>query len=174
MTFSQTFGVSILLLLNISFLCHYNSPSNSTKVSSLLISQQISHFASPFISSPIPSSATESCQVCVINPSDPLCVYGLDSIHISRAYEGSGHRIRRFLEKALRGEEVVIGVVGASVTFGHGLKGTASPYHKLFFEQFVEVFPKARMVEAALSGMNSAYSCNPSSLSDSTDLKSIL
>lgn len=55
------------------------------------------------------SHPTATCEVCVATPDDPLCEYGLDNVRLSRSYEGSGHRVRKFLEKALRGEKVRIG-----------------------------------------------------------------
>ena len=61
-----------------------------------------------------PGASTQSCDVCVVDPSNELCrTYGIDNIHLSRAYEGSGHRMRKFFEKALRGEAVKIGQAGA-------------------------------------------------------------
>lgn len=55
-------------------------------------------------------SGTRSCEVCVSDPGNELCQeYGLDNVRLSRAYEGSGHRVRRVMEKALRGEKVKIG-----------------------------------------------------------------
>lgn len=62
------------------------------------------------------AQAAQSCEVCVVTPDDPLCEYGLDNIRLSRAYEGSGTRVRRVLQRAMRGEEIKIGVLGASVT----------------------------------------------------------
>lgn len=64
----------------------------------------------------VATQATQSCEVCVATPDDPLCEYGLDNIRLSRAYEGSGTRVRRVLQRAIRGEEIRIGVLGASVT----------------------------------------------------------
>lgn len=54
-------------------------------------------------------SRTQSCETCVLTPESPLCEYGLDNIHLSRAYQGSGHRVRKMLEKALRGEVIKVG-----------------------------------------------------------------
>ena len=64
-------------------------------------------------------TATASCEVCVLNPQDPLCQpYGMNTVRMSRQFEGSGVRVRKALEKALRGEEIGIGILGASVTAG--------------------------------------------------------
>lgn len=54
--------------------------------------------------------ATASCEVCILKSDDPMCEYGLDNVRMSRGYEGSGYRVRKFIEKALRGEKVTIGV----------------------------------------------------------------
>lgn len=53
---------------------------------------------------------TASCEVCIVNPEDPLCEYGIDNIRLSRTYQGSGHRIRRMLAKADQGQPIRIGV----------------------------------------------------------------
>jgi hypothetical protein len=45
----------------------------------------------------------------------------MNSVRLSRQFEGSGVRVRRALEKALRGEEIGIGILGASVTAGTSL-----------------------------------------------------
>lgn len=52
---------------------------------------------------------TATCEVCVHSPDDPLCVYGLDNVRLSRSYLGSGHRVRKVIEKALRGEAIRVG-----------------------------------------------------------------
>lgn len=102
-----------------------------------------------------PSIATASCEVCHLNPADPLCEYGLDNIRLSRAYEGSGIRLRRVLEKALRGEEVGIGILGASVTAGHSVPYGKQRWEDRFFEDFQKLFPKAKMHVGAVSAVDS-------------------
>lgn len=58
--------------------------------------------------------ALPSCKVTDLYQ-DPLVIkYGRHNIKLSRSYEGSGERIKRVLEKALRGEQIRIGVVGGS------------------------------------------------------------
>ena len=48
---------------------------------------------------------------------DPLVKeYGQNNIRLSRTYEGSGTRVRRVLEKALKGEPIKIAAVGGSVS----------------------------------------------------------
>lgn len=72
----------------------------------------------------VPAHPSMSCEVCVTHPEDPLCVYGIDNVRLSRMYQGSGHRVRKVLEKALRGEKISIGILGASVSVGRGSKSS--------------------------------------------------
>lgn len=62
------------------------------------------------------SSATASCDTCIIDPTNPLCEYGIDNTRLSRVFDGSGARVRKFLQQCMRGEECSIGIIGASVT----------------------------------------------------------
>lgn len=60
--------------------------------------------------------AQPSCSLVDL-PDDPLVrEYGQQNIRLSRSYEGSGLRVRRLLQKALRGDNIVIAVVGGSVS----------------------------------------------------------
>lgn len=111
--------------------------------------------AAPPLAVNVASAATQSCDVCVLDPDDPLCRYGIDNIKLGLAYEGSGYRIRKFLEKAMRGEPVSIGVLGASVTSGHGLRDGSPTYHQVFFADFQKMFPNAVLHEGAMAGMQS-------------------
>ncbi|TNY17298.1 hypothetical protein DMC30DRAFT_357328 [Rhodotorula diobovata] len=105
--------------------------------------------------------APPSCRLCDADPSNPLCEYGDAAIRMSRAFEGSGVRVRRFLAKALRGDEVKIGVIGASVTAGHGLDHgghVAGPaYPQRWLAEFQKTFPRARMFDGSAPAMDSAF-----------------
>lgn len=104
----------------------------------------------------IPAPPPGSCELCVLNATDPLCSYGIDSVRMSRTYEGSGYRVRRFLEKALRGEHVSVGVLGASVSMGHGINHLGRPvWQKVFFEDFQKQFPHSRLHEGLAAGTDS-------------------
>ncbi|SCV73159.1 BQ2448_7084 [Microbotryum intermedium] len=98
--------------------------------------------------------ATQSCELCIVDRHNPLCEYGIDNIRQSRHFMGSGHRVRRFMEKALRGENVTIGVMGASDTAGHGLKNGLS-WHERMTEQLQAHFPNLKVHVGAEAGMNS-------------------
>lgn len=101
-----------------------------------------------------------TCELCVLEPSHRLCRYGIDNVRLSRAYQGSGHRVRKVIEKALRGEVVEIAVLGASVSAGLGITQTewangAQRWQDWFLEDFKEMFPKTIMHQGALSGVGS-------------------
>ncbi|SGY55648.1 BQ5605_C006g04055 [Microbotryum silenes-dioicae] len=100
--------------------------------------------------------ATLSCELCIVDPHNSLCVYGIDNIRQSKHFSSSGHRVRRFMEKALRGENVTIGVIGASVTAGHGLSKGPS-WHERMTEQLKVDFPNIKVHVEAKAGMNSKF-----------------
>ncbi|KAK4699344.1 hypothetical protein P7C70_g6918, partial [Phenoliferia sp. Uapishka_3] len=91
---------------------------------------------------------------------------------MSRTFEGSGTRVRRVLEKALRGEPVGVGIIGASVTVGHGLAPGVTRWWEQFQGDFQKMFPKSTFHNGAVSGMNSGFfsSCFGSTLPTDLDL----
>ncbi|GAA5985237.1 hypothetical protein JCM11641_003643 [Rhodosporidiobolus odoratus] len=97
-----------------------------------------------------------SCALCDADPFNPLCHYGDSAIRLSRAYEGSGLRVRRFLAKALAGEEVTVGILGASVTAGHGLQGEPT-WLQTWWETFSEMLPNAKLVDGSAPAMTSRF-----------------
>ncbi|GAA5821966.1 hypothetical protein JCM10212_004090 [Sporobolomyces blumeae] len=101
--------------------------------------------------------ATQSCEVCILNPNDPLCHYGIDSVRMSRQYEGSAARVRKALEKALRGEEIGIGVIGASVTAGHSVLPGQQKWQDKFYADFLTMFPTAKMHVGAIGATDSRF-----------------
>lgn len=103
----------------------------------------------------VPDLATTSCEVCILNPSNPLCEYGLDNIRMSRAYEGSGARLRRVLKRALKGEEIGVGVIGASVTAGHSVPPGYQRWQERFFDDFKKMFPNAKLHVGAMGATDS-------------------
>lgn len=100
-------------------------------------------------------TSTSSCEVCHLDPTDPACRYGLDNIRLSRAYEGSGHRLRQVLRRALAGEEIGVGVLGASVTAGHAVPPGQQRWEDRFFEDFQRLFPSAKLHVGAAPAMDS-------------------
>lgn len=131
--------------------------------------------------------ATGSCEVCIVDPGNELCEYGMNSVRMSRQYEGSGVRVRRMLEKALRGEAVGIGILGASVTAGeyasirekngeidglignlfcetlrglfpgHSVLPGQQKWQEKFYDDFLTLFPTAKMHVGAVSATDSRF-----------------
>ncbi|KAM0746021.1 hypothetical protein T439DRAFT_330212 [Meredithblackwellia eburnea MCA 4105] len=103
------------------------------------------------------NSAPPTCDFCLLEPEDDKCKYGRDNIRLSRAYDGSGFRMRKMLEKAIRGEPIGIGVLGASVTYGHAMPNGATKWQDQFLKDFVELFPKTTMHVGAVPAMDSNF-----------------
>ncbi|KAK4689994.1 hypothetical protein P7C73_g97, partial [Tremellales sp. Uapishka_1] len=76
--------------------------------------------------------------------------YGRGNLRLSRAYEGSQHRIRQFLHKALRGEDLVISAIGGSVTKGHHVEK-----NEIWFSVFGEWLDEF-LVDAKIKKVNGA------------------
>lgn len=106
-------------------------------------------------------TATSSCEVCHLDEQNRLCRYGLDNIRLSRAFEGSGHRLRKVLRRALDGDPVRVGVLGASVTAGHGVPPGKQRWEDRWFEDFQRLFPTAEMHVGAAPAMDSQVSTSP-------------
>ncbi|KAH9811241.1 hypothetical protein DFH28DRAFT_901020 [Melampsora americana] len=78
------------------------------------------------------------------NPEDDLIkFYGRDVIMMGRGYEGSGTRTRKFLKSLQKGKAVKIGVVGGSVSFGHGMykHGPGTIYSERVLEWIKTTYP---------------------------------
>ncbi|KAH7097127.1 hypothetical protein BKA62DRAFT_774527 [Auriculariales sp. MPI-PUGE-AT-0066] len=67
---------------------------------------------------------------------------GSRSLDLAAAYEGSGDRIRRVLAKAARGEPIVFGILGGSVSRGHGCNNCV-PFHRQIFDWINTTYPHA-------------------------------
>ncbi|GAA5969584.1 hypothetical protein JCM8115_003082 [Rhodotorula mucilaginosa] len=102
-------------------------------------------------------TATSSCEVCHLDPGNRPCTYGLDNIRLSRAFEASGHRLRNVLRRALAGEKVTAGILGASVTAGHGVPPGRQRWQDRWFEDFQRLFPNAEMHVGAAPAMDSQF-----------------
>ncbi|SGZ26966.1 BQ5605_C025g10012 [Microbotryum silenes-dioicae] len=116
--------------------------------------------------------STDTCQTCMVDPRDPLCVYGVDNIRLSRGYEGSGVRIRKMLSKALKGEVVRIGLIGGKISAGQGL-GDKSSWFEIFSRDFQKTFPRSQFIDGSKgSSVPTAYHsyCHSASLPRDLDL----
>ncbi|GAA5990232.1 hypothetical protein JCM10908_005886 [Rhodotorula pacifica] len=99
----------------------------------------------------------QSCEVCHLDPFDPLCEYGEHNIRLSRAFEGSGFRLQRALKKILAGEEVNIGVLGASITQGHSVPPGNQIWQDRWFEDFGRRYPNVKMHVGAVGATDSQF-----------------
>lgn len=115
--FRPTMPALSLALVHLSFFLWWTHKAKPT----IDAAHSILRIHSPSLDAGAPVTATGSCEVCVVDPDNALCEYGINSVRLSRQFEGSGVRLRRALEKALMGEEIGIGILGASVTAGECL-----------------------------------------------------
>ncbi|KEP55010.1 putative capsule structure designer protein [Rhizoctonia solani 123E] len=84
------------------------------------------------------------CDEC--GPEDRLCKqYGQHNLERSRAYEGPNTRLRRVLQKAADGHPINIGVLGGSVTAGHGVMHPEY-WTDIFFDWWNTTFPHEKNV----------------------------
>lgn len=157
---SLTTAALFALCFMAGFLAH-RAPAPRTVLAYAPTSLLPDQLASSISSQRTIRSTATSCRLCDNDPSNPLCEYGDSAIRLSRAYEGSGVRVRKVLQKALRGEEIRFGVIGASVTAGHGLDhggkvaGPAWPYR--FVDEFKKTFPNSRIIDGSAPAMTSRF-----------------
>ncbi|KAG9094353.1 CRISPR-associated endonuclease/helicase Cas3 [Ceratobasidium sp. UAMH 11750] len=84
------------------------------------------------------------CDEC--GPEDQMCAtYGQFNLERSRAYEGPNTRLRRVLQKAADGHPINIGVLGGSVTAGHGVLHPEY-WTDVFFNWWNTTFPNEKNV----------------------------
>ncbi|CEL58276.1 hypothetical protein RSOLAG1IB_03022 [Rhizoctonia solani AG-1 IB] len=84
------------------------------------------------------------CDEC--GPEDRLCKqYGQHNLERSRAYEGPNTRLRRVLQKAADGHPINIGVLGGSVTAGHGVLHPEY-WTDMFFDWWNTTFPHEKNI----------------------------
>ncbi|WWC93165.1 uncharacterized protein L201_008133 [Kwoniella dendrophila CBS 6074] len=85
--------------------------------------------------------------------------YGRTNIRMTRAYEGSHHRIRQFLHKALRGEHLTASVIGGSITKGHQVWVNEIWFHKFWewLNEFVGEDVGVTQVNGAAPATGSDY-----------------
>ncbi|QRV76772.1 GDSL-like lipase/acylhydrolase family protein [Ceratobasidium sp. AG-Ba] len=79
------------------------------------------------------------CKEC--GDEDSLCKeYGRHNLERSRGYEGTNARLKRVLQKAASGKPINIGVLGGSVTHGHGA-AEGQRWTDLFFGWWNATYP---------------------------------
>lgn len=77
----------------------------------------------------------------------------------ARTYEGSNARFRRVLRKALAGEPILIGVLGGSVTKGHGLTNPNQNWTFKLLDQLRKLLPMSEieLVNGAVPATGTDY-----------------
>ncbi|WOO76569.1 thiamine pyrophosphokinase 1 [Vanrija pseudolonga] len=85
--------------------------------------------------------------------------WGSIGLDMSVAHWGTGARVRRAVSKLLKGEEFTIGVMGGSLTYGHGLPEGGSPWPLLVEAGLKKVFPaaKVKVVNGAIPATGTDY-----------------
>ncbi|EJD40558.1 hypothetical protein AURDEDRAFT_115833 [Auricularia subglabra TFB-10046 SS5] len=87
---------------------------------------------------PPPSPAPATCSRCEASP-EWCASFGERNMDLVAAYEGSGDRVRRVLAKAMRGEPITYGIIGGSLSRGHGCE--CITFHRQIFDWWNETFP---------------------------------
>lgn len=91
----------------------------------------------------------------------------------SRVYEGANARFRRVIANALAGKPTKIGVLGGSVTKGHGVSHVQN-WTTLFLEAWKKLFPKSEttLTNGAVPATGSDYysMCFGEHIDDDVDL----
>ncbi|KAF8511952.1 hypothetical protein BU17DRAFT_54299 [Hysterangium stoloniferum] len=98
------------------------------------------------------------CDSC--GPDDAMCTkYGSHNLARSRLYEGSNARFRRVISNAMAGKPIKIGVLGGSVSKGHGLTRENFKWLRRFEAAWKELFPKSEttMINGAVAATGSDY-----------------
>ncbi|KZS87475.1 hypothetical protein SISNIDRAFT_553158 [Sistotremastrum niveocremeum HHB9708] len=142
--------LTLPVIIVILFLQHSFLSSNDT---SLTFGSSAS-YSSKAESSIIPPS----CQLC--SPDDLLCdKYGSANLARSRAYEGPNARLRRVLRKAHSGQPIKIGILGGSVSAGHGVPEKSDVWHAIYAQWWRDTF----FANDRYRGLSSGNSSTPGS-----------
>ncbi|CAK9784892.1 hypothetical protein CC85DRAFT_271612 [Cutaneotrichosporon oleaginosum] len=100
----------------------------------------------------VPSTPPEPVFECGISDAGPTgrrlaATFGDAALRRSVAYSGSNHRLRRVLAKMRAGEPFSMGVLGGSVSAGHGMhrskEDEAHIMHRVLFDHLDSQFPAA-------------------------------
>lgn len=117
-------------------------------------------------------STMEACGMCASAP-EVCAQYGRSAIELSRAYTGSGARVQRVLAKAARGEKIVIGVLGGSVSEGVDVPELGR-WHEVVQGWFNTTFPdiEVELQNGAVPGRGTEYfmSCHAEHINRDADL----
>lgn len=118
------------------------------------------------------TTMAEPCGMCASSP-ERCKEYGVENLKLSRAFTGTGNRLRKVLRKAQRGEPIKTGVIGGSVSEGVGVP-PGERWHELVSSWFSETYPDTPVshVVGAVPGRGSEYfmSCHGEHMDDDVDI----
>ncbi|KAJ4470801.1 hypothetical protein J3R30DRAFT_1122654 [Lentinula aciculospora] len=102
----------------------------------------------PILGGPAKNSEPPYCNYCT--SSDELCKrYGSFNLARSRAYEGPNARLKRVLRKLRSGQKIKIGIIGGSVSKGHGLTDRRLNWSHIYAEYIRETFARSTSADPA-------------------------
>ncbi|KAJ3829210.1 hypothetical protein F5880DRAFT_548975 [Lentinula raphanica] len=91
------------------------------------------------------------CNHCTA--SDDICKrYGSFNLARSRAYEGPNARLKRVLRKLRSGQKIKIGIIGGSVSGGHGLGDSRTNWSYLYAQYIRETFAPENVEVELING----------------------
>ncbi|KAJ3723604.1 hypothetical protein DFJ43DRAFT_648958 [Lentinula guzmanii] len=91
------------------------------------------------------------CNYCTIT--DDICKrYGSFNLARSRAYEGPNARLKRVLRKLHSGQKIKIGIIGGSVSGGHGLRDYRTNWSSLYAQYIRETFSPENVEVELING----------------------
>ncbi|WWC72366.1 uncharacterized protein I206_106328 [Kwoniella pini CBS 10737] len=101
----------------------------------------------------------KTCSMCEVNPE--FCEeFGEENMIKSLGYTGTGNRLRRALAKMRSGKPFSVGVIGGSVSKGHGLDApdgdnphTPRNLNRIIFDHLNERFPNPNGISLGKSGL---------------------
>lgn len=100
--------------------------------------------------------AHAACDRCTVAPK--WCSeFGSRNIDLTVAYEGSGDRLRRVIAKSLEGKPLNFGIIGGSLSRGHGCHCTT--FHRQIFDWWNATFPHPdnQYVDGSVGARGSNY-----------------
>ncbi|KAJ4471886.1 hypothetical protein C8J55DRAFT_155525 [Lentinula edodes] len=104
--------------------------------------------ATPKLDEVVKNPEPAYCNYCT--STDEVCKrYGSFNLARSRAYEGPNTRLKRVIRKLQSGKKIKIGIIGGSVSKGHGLRDHRLNWSYLYAEYIREIFAKSTSADAA-------------------------
>ncbi|WWC92047.1 uncharacterized protein L201_007001 [Kwoniella dendrophila CBS 6074] len=108
--------------------------------------------------SQLPLQSAKTCSMCEVNPE--FCEeFGEDNLTKALGFLGTNNRLRRALVKMRSGQPFSVGVIGGSVSKGHGLDApdgdnahTPKNLNRIIFDHLNDLFPNPKGIKTGSSG----------------------